>query len=91
MERVYTEEAQRVRPWQGELGVLIAERHATRGETEEAERWYRRVLQDAPLDAQAVVGLAALLKQSGDAAGAAQLCADLIRSTGANAACEAMR
>jgi transcriptional activator of cad operon len=91
MERVYAEEAQRVRPWQGALGVLIAERHAARGEMDEAERWYRLVLAEAPRHEGAVVGLAALLNQKGDAAGAAQLCAELIRSTGANAACDAMR
>lgn len=91
MSRAYAQEAQRVRPWQGEVGVLIAERYTARGELDVAERWYRRVLSEAPLHEGAVVGLATLLRQRGDAAGAAQLCAELIRSTGANAACEAMR
>jgi transcriptional activator of cad operon len=91
MERVYPEEAQRVRPWQGALGVLIAERHAARGDIGGAETWYRRVLAEAPLQEDAVVGLATLLKQKGDTAGAVQLCANLIQSTGANAACEGMR
>lgn len=90
MERVYDVEPQRIRPWHSEVGVLIARRHAEAGRLDAAEDWYGRVLREAPLHADAVVGLAALRKQKGDAEGAARLCSELIARTGANAACEAL-
>lgn len=90
MERVYDEEPQRIRPWHAEVGVLIARRHVQAGRVDVAEQWYRRVLAQAPLHVGAVVGLATLLKQKGDADGAARLCAALIDRTGANAACAAL-
>lgn len=90
MEHVYDAEPQRIRPWLAQVGVLVARRHTAAGRLEQAEDWYRRVLTEAPLHADAVIGLATLLKQKGDADGAARLCSDLIARAGANAACAAL-
>jgi len=87
MERAYDSEPQRIRLWHAELGIVIADRYADAGDAAAAEAWYRRVLTQSPLHPEAVVGLAALLKQKGDAEGAARLCASLIERTGPNAAC----
>lgn len=89
MERAYPTEPQRVRHWQNELGAVIAERYAAADDTATAETWFRRVLSRTPLHERSVVGLATLLKQKGDADGAARLCSGLL-ARNASAACEAL-
>lgn len=74
MERAYSRESARVRPWDAALGVLIAQRYQQRGQLTEAEAWYRRVLRIAPLDANATRALATLMRQQGDTLAAEQLC-----------------
>jgi transcriptional activator of cad operon len=87
MSRAYDKEALRIRPWQAELGVAIAERHAQAGRSEEAELWDRRVLAQSPLHRGATVGLARLLAARGDRAGAARLCRELVERTGPAQGC----
>jgi len=89
MERAYESEPQRVRHWQGELGAVIGDRYAEAGDAQAAETWFRRVLTRTPLHERSVVGLATLLKQKGDAEGAARLCSELIARS-ASPACEAL-
>jgi Flp pilus assembly protein TadD len=90
MDAAYPTEAQRVRAWQPRLGVLIAERHEAAGQTAQAEGWYRRVLDLAPYDPEAVGGLAALYEASGRQPEARLLCETLARKVGANSECEAV-
>lgn len=82
MARVYDKQATRVRPWHGELGVLIGDRKKQAGAIGEAETWYRRVLVYAPLHRIATERLATLLRTQGDIASATQLCANLQQRTG---------
>lgn len=77
-----SQDAVLVLPWQSQVGVLVAERKAAAGDLAGAESWYRRVLAADPLYPEAVSGLAALLRRSGDASGADALCEDLERRTG---------
>ena len=79
MSRVYDKQAARVRPWHGELGVVIGDRHKARGELQEAEAWYRRVLSYAPLHPVATAHLADILRETGNPETAEQLCANLER------------
>ncbi len=87
MERAYAREPQRVRHWQSEVGALIGERRVAMGDVTQAELWFRRVLERTPLHERSVVGLARLLKQSGDAEGAARLCSELAARS-ASGACD---
>jgi DNA-binding winged helix-turn-helix (wHTH) protein/Flp pilus assembly protein TadD len=82
MTRVYDLQAARIRPWYGELGVLIGDRYRDRGEPVKAEPWYRRVLVYAPLHPAATSHLAALLRTQGDATAAESLCSNLRLKTG---------
>lgn len=88
MARAYPTEPQRIRPWQGALGVLIADRHRDAGNTTAAEAWYRRVLLIAPLHPGATSRLAELLAARGEPRAALRLCMNLVERTGPNPACE---
>lgn len=87
MTRVYDRQSARVRPWHAALGVIIGDRHKKMGDSAKAERWYRAVLAEAPLHADATGRLAALLRESGDATAADALCANLRARIGDKAAC----
>lgn len=89
MTRVYDRTPVQVRPWQADLGVLIATRHRARGDMPAAETWYRRVLAQSPLHPAATAGLAQLLRSGGDSAEADRLCVELVQRTGAVGACRA--
>jgi DNA-binding winged helix-turn-helix (wHTH) protein/Tfp pilus assembly protein PilF len=89
MTRVYDRTPVQVRPWQADLGVLVAGRHRARGDMPAAETWYRRVLAQSPLHPAATAGLAQLLRIGGDGAQADRLCAELAQRTGAAGACRA--
>jgi Flp pilus assembly protein TadD len=89
MQRLYGREAQKIGPWQPELGVDIARRHAAAGRTAVAEAWYRKVLAVTPLHPTATAGLAGVLDRRGDRAGAARLCRELVERTGPSAGCAA--
>lgn len=87
MQRAYAREPQRIRPWQAEVGVLIAERHLAVREVAQAEAWYRRVLSQSPLNEHATAGLAQILQARGDTAAAREYCASLAERTGASDGC----
>lgn len=89
MERAYESEPQRIRLWQGALGVLIGDRYRVSERREVAEAWYRRVLVIAPLHPEATSRLAGLLAARGERAAAEQLCANLIERVGPNPECAA--
>lgn len=82
MTRVYDREAPRVRPWYAPLGVLIGDRHAAAGRLKAAALWYRKVLDYAPLNPGATLGLAAVLRREDDPRAATALCRALIERTG---------
>lgn len=82
MDRIYAAEPQRIGPWRAPLGVIIGETYEAFGEPVEAEVWYRRVLDQAPLEPEATIRLARLLRQSGAGREAAALCAGLKAKVG---------
>ena len=87
MTRVYEQQKSQLLPWYADTGVLVADRHRALGHTREAEQWYRRVLEFAPMHPAATTRLADLLRRSGRADAAQRLCADLQRRVGRNAGC----
>lgn len=87
MTRVYDQQKSQLLPWYAETGVLVADRHLALGHTREAEQWYRRVLEFAPMHPLATTRLARLLRESGRADAARRLCADLQRRVGRDAGC----
>jgi Flp pilus assembly protein TadD len=87
MERGYARNPVQIRPWHAQLGAAIARRHAAEGDPSTAESWYRRVLAKSPLHPDATRGLAQLLRQGGDTAEAARLCAELESRVGQDVAC----
>lgn len=88
MARAYDRNPAQIRPWHARLGVVIAQRHGARGDRATAEGWYRKVLAQSPLHPEATRGLAALLREGGDTAGAERLCAELVQRLGAKQACD---
>ena len=77
MSRDYAANPVAIRPWQSAVGLSVARLRAEAGEPQQAELWYRRVLALDPLNAEAVTGLAAVLRAGGDEAGADALCREL--------------
>lgn len=82
MERRYGEDPVGIRPWHSAVGLAVADAKVEAGVPQEAELWYRRVLALDPLNPDAVRGLAGLLVQYGDQAGADALCSELARASG---------
>lgn len=91
MARIYEQNPVQVRGWHDALGVLIANRHRTRGDLSQAEAWYRRVLTLSPLHPEATSGLATVLATGGDHAAAELLCRQLAQRLGAGAGCNEHR
>ncbi len=89
MDAEYARTPVHVQRWQQALGVLVAERHSSRGAQAQAEAWYRRVLVIAPLHPQATRGLVTLLAQGGDRAAAERLCQEMQQRLGTAATCDA--
>jgi transcriptional activator of cad operon len=87
MGRAYDRNPVQIRPWHGDLGVLIAGRHRARGDMPAAEAWYRRVLIQSPLHPAATAGLSEVLRAGGDNAQADRLCEELTLRTGEKNAC----
>lgn len=77
MSRDYAANPVAIRPWQSEVGLAVARLRAEAREPQQAELWYRRVLALDPLNAEAVTGLAAVLRDGGDEQGANALCREL--------------
>lgn len=87
MARAYATQAARVQPWLAPLGVAIGDRYRGRGDLRDAETWYRRALDDAPLNPDATARLAGLLRATGRAEAAAGVCEDLRRRVGPREDC----
>lgn len=87
MQRAYEREPQRIRPWQAEVGVLVAERYLAATNSKQAEIWYRRVLSQSPLHEDAITGLAQLLETRGDRVAAREVCANLAARAGPSIGC----
>ena len=77
MSRDYADNPVAIRPWHSAVGLSVARLRTEAGEPQQAELWYRRVLALDPLNAEAVTGLAAVLRAGGDEAGADALCREL--------------
>ncbi|MBL4618989.1 MAG: winged helix-turn-helix domain-containing protein [Marinicaulis sp.] len=87
MDRSYAREPQRVGLWQAALGIVIGTINEEQGSLQEAELWYRRVLDKSPLEPEATTRLAKLLRAAGDNAQAARLCKMLAEKVGAFDGC----
>lgn len=87
MVRAYPAQAARVQPWLAPLGVAIGDRYRDGGDTRNAESWYRRALDDAPLNPDATAKLAGLLRATGRAEAATRVCEDLRRRVGPREDC----
>ncbi|GAA0712785.1 winged helix-turn-helix domain-containing protein [Dokdonella soli] len=74
MTRVYDSQTTRIQPWYAELGVLIGDRYRASGRLREAQGWYQRVLDYAPLHPKATGRLATVLSESGHQDAARLLC-----------------
>lgn len=85
----YANNPAKVRDWQAQLGVLVADAHRGRGDAGRAEAWYRRVLGIQPLQPAATRGLAAVLAAGGDPAAAGRLCTELAQRVGDDGECPA--
>lgn len=82
MERGYAADPVGIRPWHSAVGLSVARAKQETVALEEAELWYRRVLNLDPLNGEAVRGLSGLLREAGDADEADALCDALARGTG---------
>lgn len=74
MQRNYDHEPQHIGPWQPAVGVLIAELHLQLNNMDKAEDWYRVVLEIAPFEREATLGLLGLLKLRAANDKATELC-----------------
>jgi DNA-binding winged helix-turn-helix (wHTH) protein len=88
MREAYRRDAVLIRPWHAALGTLIAERHLALGDDVQAAVWYRRVIALAPLNENAIAGLAKILVMTGDVTAARALCLDVIARVGESELCE---
>lgn len=77
MDKSYTSEPQKIGQWQGHLGTVIAQSYLQQAQLEDAEIWFRRVLSISPLDRDASIGLAAILRVNGDKVQAESICQEL--------------
>ena len=75
----YQDDEVQIRPWYADLGNLIGDQYLAKEDYQEAESWFRRVLSFAPIHEQATLGLAVVLQQTGDQAGAIRMCEELKR------------
>lgn len=86
MSRDYAANPVAIRPWQSAVGLSVARLCVEAGEPQHAELWYRRVLALDPLNAEAVSGLAEVLREGGDEQGAQALCRELEAAGGGQCA-----
>lgn len=83
----YEQDEVQIRPWYADLGSFIGDEYFLAEDYAEAESWYRRVLSFAPVHEDATLGLAVVLQQTGDEAGALRLCEELKRRLQAPYSC----
>ncbi len=77
MESEYESNAVQIRPWLPRIATSIAKNSNLQGLSQDAEIWYRRVLNYSPLDLEANLGLMELLKSKGDVTSAKEICLKL--------------
>ena len=82
MDRSYNDEPQRIGPWRAPLGILIGDGYAKMADRAAAEAWYRRVLDQTPMEPEATARLAGLLREQGADDEARRLCSDLTARIG---------
>lgn len=88
MQSDYVDSPQRIGSWLAELGVLLGELHKAEGKPEQAEKWFRRVLETQPWHGDATLGLAHLLRERGETREAESLCGELALRIGPEKRCE---
>ena len=81
MERKFVSNPVAIRPWHSSIGLAVADHHAEAKAWEESKLWFQRVLSRDPLNAEAVRGLAEILRHLGDVARAQLICEDLAAAT----------
>lgn len=74
MTEVYDEQIAKVRPWYPRIGVAIGDKYAELNELQEAEVWYRTVLNYSPLDKEANLGLMNLMHANGQRDSYQEIC-----------------
>lgn len=74
MTNVYDQQVAKVRPWYPKIGVAIADKYVQLNEPQEAEIWYRTVLNYSPLDKDANVGLMKLMQANGQQESYQEIC-----------------
>jgi len=77
MTRAYDKQAARIRPWYADIAVMIGDRHRLRGDMQQSELFFRRVLEYAPFHGGAIKRLAAALSEAGNLQAARNLYARL--------------
>jgi DNA-binding winged helix-turn-helix (wHTH) protein len=87
MDNSYQEQPHKVEPWQAELGVLIAQEYQAKSHLDEAELWYRQVLNIAPYHQAATTELADILIAAGEVEEAHNLCLKLSTHLGNDIRC----
>ncbi len=90
MTRVYDQQGVRVRPWYAEVAVAIGNKYRQMGQPQEAEIWFRQVLDYAPYHVDATVALARIFRANGEPQAADELCRKLIAKIGEVADCNVM-
>lgn len=88
MERVYDNDTVKVRPWLPKLAISIANISNELGQLQDAEVWYRRVINYSPINIEANLGLMNLLKSKGDTSAALEICLKLQLSVKPELKCE---
>ncbi len=88
MDQEYDSEKVKVRPWHSKVGIAIANKSNELGQSEDAEIWYRRVINKAPINLEANLGLMELLKSKGDTSSAKEICIKLQLSVKPELNCE---
>lgn len=81
MERKFVSDPVAIRPWHSSIGLAVADLHAAAEAWDESKLWFQRVLSRDPLNAEAVRGLANVLRRLGETSRAQLLCEDLESAT----------
>lgn len=77
-------EASLSKQWQAKLGVTIGNKYSQLNNLIEAEIWFRYVLSFAPFSPEATIGLANILKSTGQANESTRLCSKYTERIGIN-------
>jgi DNA-binding winged helix-turn-helix (wHTH) protein/tetratricopeptide (TPR) repeat protein len=88
MTRSYAAQSAQIQPWYTEVAGSIGDRHQNLKQLDQAEFWYRKTLEIAPFEPKVSAKLAALLRQTGRAAEAFDLCTRLLNRTANASGCD---